>query len=76
MSEKLDAIVTGINSAMGWVQIITHGSKYSCDTKTIDGELFFKFKEQWHRVSDYITDNTTELIKEGSKLITRNLGKR
>lgn len=36
------------------VRVITSNGSYSCPTKTINGELFFKFKRKWHKVEDYL----------------------
>ena len=46
-------LVLGVNEMLGWAQILSNGRRYTCVIKEIDGELFFKFKNQWHRVSDY-----------------------
>ena len=43
---------------LGHVMIMTHGCSYTCITKEIDNELMFKFKGNWHRVSDYTTPDT------------------
>ncbi len=72
MNKELDAIVLGVNSILGWVQIFTHGCRYTCWTKEIDGELFFTFKKRWFRVSDYTTEHTSVLLKEGGKTISRS----
>ena len=53
-------IVLGINRVLNWVQITTHGSKYTCPMKESDGELLFKFNGQWHKVYDYTFEGTTE----------------
>ena len=49
-------LVLGINYACGWVQITTGGGTYTCPMEESGGELFFKFKNEWHKVSDYATD--------------------
>ena len=42
------------NNFFDWVQVITHTGTYTCPTKMINGELFFKFKKEWHKVSEYL----------------------
>lgn len=43
-------LVLCINYACGCVQITNMGRRYTCPMKEIDGELYFRFKNQWHRV--------------------------
>ncbi|MBQ6900771.1 MAG: hypothetical protein IJN72_08020 [Firmicutes bacterium] len=64
-------IILGINRILGWVQITTGHARYTCPTKEIDGELFFRFKKEWHKVDDYILDYTHELVYEGKNVISR-----
>ena len=45
-------LVLGVNKILHWVQITTGWGQYTCPTKEINGELFFKFKNKWHRVVD------------------------
>lgn len=52
--------VLGINHILKWVQIISEGKRYTCPTKEINGELFFKFKNEWHKVIDFISEFTSE----------------
>ena len=52
--------VLGINHILKWVQIISEGRRYTCPTKEINGELFFKFKNEWHKVIDFISEFTSE----------------
>lgn len=56
-------MIMGINHVLEWVQITTNGRTYTCSMKEISGELYFKFKNEWHRVADYISDYTTEFKK-------------
>ena len=42
------------NKFFDWVQVITHTGTYTCPTKMINGELYFKFKKEWHKVSKYL----------------------
>lgn len=66
-------LVLGINRVLNWLQITSGGRSYTCNTKEINGELFFIFKNEWHRVADYLSEHTTELIDEGGKIISRKL---
>lgn len=68
--------VVGINTICKWLQIYSDsGRHYTCWTKEINGELFFKFKNEWHRVADYLTKNTTELVQENGKVFSRLVSK-
>ena len=68
-------LVLGINRILKWVQITTGGGRYTCPTKEINGELLFKFKNEWHKVIDFTSEHTTELISEGEKFISRTIKK-
>ncbi len=72
MSDELDAIILGKNDICGWVQILTHGSRYTCNTKMINGEEYFVFKNEWHKVSDYATSNTSVLVEEDGKIVEKS----
>jgi len=63
--------ILGINRILGWCQVTSKGRKHTCITKNIDGELFFHFKKEWHRVADYISGNVEELVQEGGKIRSR-----
>lgn len=54
----LNASVLKISKAMDIVQIITHGSRYTCPTKVINGDLMFKFKNSWHSVAAHTNEYT------------------
>ncbi len=56
-------IISVINESMNTVQVINENGKYTCRTEIKNGELHFKFKNQWHRVSDYTTDTTSVFKK-------------
>lgn len=43
---------------MGHVMIMTHGCRYTCLTREIEGKLCFKFKNQWFPVDEYTTPDT------------------
>lgn len=68
-------LVLGINRILKWVQITTGWGKYTCPTKEINGELFFKFKNEWHKVMDFTSEFTTELVSEGGKIISQKIKK-
>lgn len=53
-------LVLLINHACSWVQITTGNGRYTCPMREVDDELFFKFKGEWHRVSDYENELTSE----------------
>lgn len=63
--------VLGVNSISKWCQILSGGRRYTCPTKLIDNQLFFRFKKQWHSVVKYATATTTELFEEGGKFFSR-----
>lgn len=68
-------LILGINRILKWVQITTGGRNYTCPTKEINGELFFQFKNGWHRAIDFVSEHTTELVSEGGRIITRKIKK-
>lgn len=68
-------LVLGINRILKWVQITTGWGTYTCPTKQVNDELFFKFKNKWYRVIDFTSEFTTELVSEEGKNISRKLEK-
>ena len=66
-------LVLGINRILKWVQIVSGGRRYTCPTKEINGELFFVFKRSLHKVIDFTSEHTTELVSIGEKIISRKL---
>ena len=64
-------LILGINKILGWLQIVSGGRRYTCPTKIINGEQFFHFKKEWHRVGEYLSEHTTELVSEGGKIFSR-----
>lgn len=56
----VEMLVLGINHILKWCQIVSGGRRYTCPTKVINGELFFHFKKEWHRVLDFATKHTHE----------------
>lgn len=63
--------VLGVNKILKWCQVLSDGRKYTCPTKQINGELFFHFKKEWHKVATYIYENAEELVQEGGKTFLR-----
>jgi hypothetical protein len=53
-------LVLGINRILKWAQIVSGGKRYTCPTKEINGELFFMFKNEWHKVVEFISEHTHE----------------
>lgn len=53
--------ILGINIPCQWVQIITNGRRYTCPIREVNGELFFAFKKQLHKVADYVSELTHTL---------------
>lgn len=51
-------LILGIHKVLNWLQITTGGRRYTCKMKEINGEKFFHFKKQWHKVADYISKHT------------------
>ncbi|MEL1135317.1 hypothetical protein AAC978_09025 [Desulfitobacterium sp. THU1] len=68
-------LVMGINRILKLVQITSGGKSYTCPTQEINGELFFIFKKSLHKVMDFTSEHTTELISVGGKIIDRKLNK-
>lgn len=64
-------LILGLNTICKWCSITTGGRTYTCPTKNIDGRLFFRFKNQWHCVSDYISPYTMELVEINNRVIDR-----
>lgn len=64
-------LVLGVNKILEWCQITSGGRTYTCPTKYIDGELFFRFKKVWHPVERFISDSADELVSEGGKVFSR-----
>ena len=68
-------LVLGINKILKWCQITSGGRTYRCLTKSINGELFFKFKNNWHKVAEFVSDNAEVLVEEGGKVFSRKFKK-
>jgi hypothetical protein len=52
--------ILGINRVLNIVQITSGGRRYTCPTKEMNGELFFIFKNEWHKVEDFTSEYTSE----------------
>lgn len=64
-------LVLGINKILNHCQITSGGRTYTCATKIIGDVLCFKFKNQWHKIVDYASEYTEELIEDGGKIISK-----
>jgi len=64
-------LVLGINKILKWCQIVSGGRRYTCPTKEINGELFFVFKKEWHKVADFVSEHAEELIEDGGKVFSQ-----
>jgi hypothetical protein len=53
-------LVLNINKNLNWIQIYDGRGRYTCITEERDGELYFKFKNEWHKVKDYTSEYTSE----------------
>ena len=51
--------VLNVNYATEFVQVLTHGARYSCQMKLMDGQWVFRFKNDWWPVDAY-TDEFTK----------------
>lgn len=49
-----------VNRILKSVQISSGGRRYTCPTKEISGELFFRFRNEWHKVLDFTSKLTSE----------------
>lgn len=56
-------LILGINWNLGWVQITSGGRTYTCDMVERDDDFYFKFKNQWHPVSQYASERLDAEIK-------------
>ena len=50
--------VTRIVPNYNYCQILTHGCFYTVPTTVVDGEAYFRFKQVWYKMADYITEHT------------------
>lgn len=64
-------LVLGINKTLKSCQITTGGRRYTCPTKELDGQLFFKFKKAWLPIAEYLSDHVHELVEEGGKVFSK-----
>ena len=54
-------MVLGINYILKSVQIIAGGRRYICPIKESGRELYFRFRNEWHKVMDFISEFTVIL---------------
>lgn len=54
-------LVMNMNKDLNWIQITTGWGSYTCITEERDGELYFKFKNEWHKVEDYTSEYTSRV---------------
>lgn len=52
--------VLTINNVLNWVQISNGWGRYTCPMEERDGDLYFKFKNEWYKVEDYTSEYTNE----------------
>ena len=64
-------LVLGINKILKWCQVLAGGRTYTCRTREINGKLFFKFKNVWHPVAQFVADHAEELVQEGGRILSR-----
>lgn len=56
-------MVLGINYILKSVQIIAGGRRYTCPMKESGGELYSRFRNEWHKVMDFVSEFTSEYGK-------------
>ena len=52
-------LVLGINKILKWCQIT-------------NGELFFRFKNEWHKGAEFVSNHAEELVEEGGKIFSQS----
>ena len=65
-------LVLGINKILKWCQITNGDRTYTCPTKYINGELFFRFKNEWHKGAEFVSNHAEELVEEGGKIFSQS----
>ena len=65
-------LVLGVTDTLTakWCQVLSGGRKYTCPTRVINGEMFFRFKKTWHPVAQFASEYAEVLIEEGGKLFS------
>ncbi len=56
-------LIARINWLTNNVQVITNTGTYTCPMEERDDDFYFKFKKQWHSVSEYANDRLDAEIK-------------
>lgn len=64
-------IVLGVNDILKWCQVLSGGRRYTCQTKSINGELCFWFKKEWHSVAKHISEYAEVLVNENGRTFSR-----
>ena len=64
-------LVLGINKILKWCQITSGGRTYACPIKVTDGEIFFLFKKEWHKATQFASEHMVELVQEDGNVFSR-----
>lgn len=72
---RLNMLVLGIVDTTNakWCQVLVDGRRYTRTVKEIDGELFFKFKNAWHPIAQYVSDHAEVLMDGGQSKPFKNM---
>jgi len=52
--------IISIHRSLKTVWVYDNGRRYTCIYSERDGELYFFYKNKWHKVSDYTDANTRD----------------
>jgi len=63
--------VLGIHRILNHCQITSNGYTYTRPIIEKNGELFFKFKNEFYKVVEFASENCMETVEEGGKIISR-----
>ncbi len=63
--------VLGIHRILNHCQFTSNGYTHTRPIIEKNGELFFKFKNQLHKITEFASENCLETVEEGGKIITR-----
>ena len=77
MCNGSDCVIFGlfsndVGSELKWCQITNGDRTYTCPTKYINGELFFRFKNEWHKGAEFVSNHAEELVEEGGKIFSQS----